>query len=386
MILPLLSSLISRFAFWPTIVLLLITLAGCHFASRSELDTTVPGRKQSKDIEILGIYGYPRLFWRNGFKLRELGVNSVFVHSQSIDSGLMARAASEGLKVFAEFPTLNGKNYVDKNPASWPIDQNGNRVEPASWFMGVCPTEPEFRRYRLEQLRALLSKFDLDGIWMDYFHWHAQFEEPQPILPETCFCDNCLEKFQSYSKIQLPHGDIPTKAQFVLQNHDDQWRDWRCEVLSQWAVDIRTIVKELSPDALLGLYHCPWDDQEFDGARRRHLGLDYDLLRSTVDVFSPMVYHGRMGRKPEWVKDNIDWLSHRLKIRDNTFPKVWPIVQASDEPSPISASEFENVLRYGLTSESTGVMMFTSNAVATDDKKIAAMKKVYLEMIPQSAR
>ena len=86
------------------------------------------------------------------------------------------------------------------------------------------------------------------------------------------------------------------------------------------------------------------------------------------------------------MKENVIWLSRRLDIRANTFPKIWPIVQAYDALSPISASEFENVLRYGLTSESTGVMMFTSNAVATDDKKIAAMKKVYLEMIPQSPR
>ncbi len=92
-----------------------------------------------------------------------------------------------------------------------------------------------------------------------------------------------------------------------------------------------------------------------------------------------MVYHGRMGRSPGWVKENIEWFSQRLEIKSGDFPKVWPIVQCYNDPEPISAVEFENVLRYGVRVQATGVMMFTSNAVAEDEGKIEAMRRVYGE-------
>jgi hypothetical protein len=299
------------------------------------------------------------------------------MHDASINENIMKRAKSEGLKVFAEFATLNGKNYVVEHQEAWAIDNNGNKVEAATWFMGVCPTEPGFRKYRIEQLKTLLRKFDLDGVWMDYLHWHAQFEDPEPILPETCFCDHCLASFQSATGINIPDGETSKKAGWVLTNHDTTWRNWRCSVIAEWVRDFRKILKDEKPGALLGVYHCPWDDDDFNGARRRNLGLDYDSLRNIVDVFSPMVYHGRMERSPEWVKENIEWFSNRLKIKAGEFPKLWPIVQSYNDPKTISAAEFEKVLQYGTTSQATGVMMFTSSSVAEDDKKIETMKKVY---------
>lgn len=94
-----------------------------------------------------------------------------------------------------------------------------------------------------------------------------------------------------------------------------------------------------------------------------------------------MVYHGRMGREAVWVKENIEWFCQRLDIKADRYPKVWPIIQSYDDPNIISADEFEKVLRCGLGAEATGVMMFTSNSVAENDKKTEIMKKVYSDWI-----
>ena len=331
-------------------------------------------------VEIRGIYGNPKALWDKGFNLDELGINAVFVHSGSIDHDMINRARAEGSMVFAEFATLNGKNYVDKHPEAWAINEKGEKVQPATWFMGVCPTDPGFLQYRFDQLRNLLLKFDLDGIWMDYVHWHAQFEDPEPILPETCFCDHCLDQFSIYSGLELPKESTSIKAQWILNNHDEIWRNWRCRVIFAWTVKMRSIIKEIKPDALLGLYHCPWDDQDFNGARRRILGLDYNLLKESIDVFSPMVYHAKMGKNPEWVEENINWFNNQINAEMGTYPKVWPIVQAHNDPGIISEEEFETVLKGGLTGNSSGVMMFTVNSVAEDPGKTEVMKKVYTNL------
>jgi len=340
----------------------------------------------SETVEIKGVYGNPKPFWEKDYDLSSLGVNAVFVHSGAIDHEMMQRARSEGLLVFAEFATLNGKSYVDKHPEAWAINEQGEKVQAATWFMGVCPTEPGFRKYRQDQLRDLLQEYELDGVWMDYVHWHAQFEDPEPILPETCFCDHCLNSFSEQTGIELPGGTNPEKAQWILGNQDQAWRKWRCKVIYDWTDDFRSILKEVRPGALLGLYHCPWNDQEFEGARERILGLDYDLLKETVDVFSPMVYHARMGREPEWVEENIRWFCSKLNIGKSNYPKVWPIVQAHNDPGIISREEFEQVLQGGLAGGSTGVMMFTTYAVAEYEGKTEVMKNVYTNSSNESER
>lgn len=338
------------------------------------------GKESPKTIEIKGVYGSPAVLWEKGLNLNDLGVNAIFVHSASINQEMIEHARKEGLKVFAEFATLNGKGYVEDHPEAWPINERGEKAAPASWFMGVCPTEPGFREYRMDQLQELLVKFDLDGVWLDYIHWHAQFEEPEPILPETCFCDHCLNVFRNKTNLDIPEGSIPEKAAWILDNHEKAWRDWRCTVIADWASEMKTIIRTEKPGALLGIYHCPWDDKEFGGARCRILGLDYDLLKEIADVFSPMVYHGRMGRGPEWVAENIRWFCTRIDARPHQFPKVWPIVQAHNDPGIISADEFGQVLRYGLSAESTGVMMFTTWSIAEDPAKIETMKTIYNEI------
>ncbi len=334
-------------------------------------------QEPEQQIEIRGVYGHPKPLWDKGFTLPELGVNAVFVHGGSIDSALMERAKNENIKVYAEFATLNGKNYVEEHPEAWAINEKGERVEAASWFMGVCPTEPGFRDYRFNQLRKLIRDYDVAGVWMDYVHWHAQFEEPEPILPETCFCDHCLSSFSKNNNIKIPGENNAEKANWILKNKDKEWRDWRCEVIYDWSVQFREIIETEKPGTLLGIYHCPWTDQEFDGARRRILGLDYDLLRDVFDVFSPMVYHERMGREPVWVEENIIWFCNRLGIENGKFPKVWPIVQAYNNPGIVTAEDFEIVLKGGLSEKSSGVMMFTTRAMAEEDVKIEVMKKVY---------
>jgi hypothetical protein len=329
-------------------------------------------------VAIRGTYGSPNLFWKKGLHLKEYGINAIFVHSGAINEQLMKRALAEGVQVYAEFATLNGKRYVKEHPEAWPINEKGERAAPATWFMGICPTNPDFKKYRMDLLKDLLQKYQISGVWMDYLHWHAQFEDPNPIFPETCFCKNCLDLFQSTANIEIPNGSTAFQAKWILTKQNWEWRDWRCSIINGWAKDIKKIIKENRADVLLGNYQCPWRDDEFDGARRKNLGLDLDQLALVVDVFSPMVYHGRMGRSVQWVKEYVEWLCKRLKISSQKGLQVWPIVQAHDDPEIISVEDFEKVMVYGTSSEANGIMMFTFNSVAENDAKLNVLNKLYL--------
>lgn len=340
------------------------------------------GRAQEKAPAVLGTYAHPKAFWETGARLDEYGVNAVFIHGSSIDEATFARAKEEGCKVFAEFPTLNGKygKYVENHPDAHPIDDSGNPAPPATWFMGVCPTHAGFRQFRMDELRALLERHDLDGIWMDYTHWHAQFEDPYPVLLKTCFNPSCLAAFEEWADVEVQGDTVPEKAKWIFANAAKQWEDWRVHVIVDWVQEIRSIVKEIRPNALVGIFHTAWKDEDLGGVRRRCLGLDFDALAPHVDVFSPMIYHGRSGKSPEYVKEFVDYLGAKpwVKTAPGAYPRIWPIVQAHDDPR-VSPEEFEQVLRHGLGGKSTGVMMFTLGSVARDADKMEVMKRVYRE-------
>ena len=107
------------------------------------------------------MYGSPKAFWARGANLRDYGVNALFIHAGSITTELMERAAAEGARVFAEFPTLNGKGYVEKHEDAWPINAAGAKAPAATWFLGACPSDRGFREYRMGELQKLIERFPL---------------------------------------------------------------------------------------------------------------------------------------------------------------------------------------------------------------------------------
>ena len=329
---------------------------------------------------IYGAFGHPGPFWQRGNRLGDLGINAVFVSSGDIDQQTIERARAEACRIFAEFATLNGLygDYVAHHPEGHPIDETGQSAAQATWFMGACPTDPGFRAYRMGALRTFLSDHDVDGVWMDYLHWHAQFEDPYPQLCKTCFNKSCLDSFQAATNIAVSGDTTAEKAEWILLQAAQSWEDWRVSVLVDWAREFHSIVKEIRPDALVGNCQAAWKDEDFWGARRRCLGLDFDALAPYVDVFSPMPYHGRSGMPVEYVRDYVEYFStrHNIVTEPDKYPRLWPIVQAFDAPR-VEPDELATVLEYGLAGKSSGVMMISIDNVAADPGKIEAVKKVY---------
>jgi hypothetical protein len=360
--------------------------------SRLWFDPSLSVAQVKAQIQTRGAYSSPQSFWAKGLRLDDYGINAIFVHSGSIDEAMVQRARKEGARVFAEFATFNGSDWltrregdkevvVEEHADGWPIDSKGQRSPRQTWFLGVCPTNETFLNSRLQALEELVTRQKLDGIWLDYLHWHAQFEAPKPSLPETCFNESCVRRFQEETGVVV-RGTKPQEwAQDILRNHEQNWRDWRCIALVNFARRCREVLWQHAPQLLLGNFQCGWRDDEHGGARRVILGLDLKRMSDIFDVMSPMLYHGRSGHSTRWVGQNVAWLCEHLKLKGNPQErlKVWPIVQAWDDPEGqrVSSEDFEKVLLNGASGGSTGVMMFTLAAVAENDQKLAVMKKVY---------
>ncbi|CAN5208850.1 hypothetical protein BH23BAC1_BH23BAC1_32960 [soil metagenome] len=350
--------------FYPIIILLL----NCGYINGQKIPDFVKG-----------IYGNPGTLLEAGYDFKSLGVNAIFIRSISLNEEIFNSSKSQDVKVYVEFPTLNGKDYLQHHPDAWPINEKGEKASPADWFMGICPTDQGFFDYRMNQLKSILSKYEIDGIWLDYLHWHAQFETPEPILPETCFCNRCTKLFSEAMAISVPSGSISRKAQWILSSADSSWRAWRSQIINYWVTEMKNEVKKSRPEALLGIFYCSWFPSDYDGALYNILGLDVKTLAGIADVLSPMLFHMMMGRSVDWVQEYTLWLKNYTGNTSGKNFRIWPIVQAHDHPGTISAIEFRQVMLNGSEPPSTGIMMFSDQALIKNPEKVEVMKKLYQE-------
>ena len=76
----------------------------------------------------------------------------------------------------------------------------------------------------MNELREMLENLPLDGVWMDYLHWHAQFEDPYPVFIKTCFNESCLAAFEEWSGVAPEGADVPEKAKWIFMNAAKAWR------------------------------------------------------------------------------------------------------------------------------------------------------------------
>ncbi len=331
---------------------------------------------------IKGVYGNPGTLLDAGYSFDSLGINAVFVRSVSLNAEFFKKSKQQGCQVFMEFPTLNGKPYLEDHPEAWPINEKGEKAPAADWFMGICPTDPGFKSYRSTQLRELLTEYDVDGVFLDYVHMHAQFETKDPILPETCFCDRCTGTFGKHIEKAIPGENISQKASWIFNNVDSQWRDWRNNILNGWVEDMGRIVEEIRPEAKLGVFYCAWYPEDHNGALYRNLGIDLAGLADRADVLSPMLFHQMKGRPTEWVGEYLEWLE-KTTSAGKTSSLVWPIVQSHDNPGVVSPEEFRKVMLEGSKSPASGIMMFSDQSLLEDPEKIDVMKAFYLEGVFQ---
>ena len=341
-------------------------------------------------IQVRAIYGGVPVELMERGTLQDYGVNAIFVGSDSISAERLARLKKQGVKVFAEFNTMHVGGYVKDHPDSNPIGVDGKVCPPPEGWQGVCPTHPGYRRFRMDAFRKVLNDFEVDGIWLDYHHSHASWERPVPAMPDTCFCKRCLARFTHETNTSLPNATAAETAQRILNQHQGTWVQWRCDVFTDWVREFRSIADETRPSALLGTFHCPWTDKEFEGALRNKLAIDLRAQAKYIDVFSIMPYHARFGHAsdPKWIAQQTTWLGKHLGIegRPGERHRIWPIVQLADWGESVPVAQVRSVLDYGTHLPATGVMVFNWGWLKRQMDKVDAMGEYYRSIRPAPNR
>ncbi len=341
----------------------------------------------ARAVPLRGIYGgIPQEVLDSGRSLRAFGVDAVWLGSGSVTPERLALLRGEGVQVYAEFNTLHVAAALERYPDAAPVGADGRVSPPPDGWQGICPTHEAYRAERMDAFRSLLETYALDGVWLDYHHSHASWEQAVPNMPDTCFCPRCLRRFSADTGVTLPDGPTPEVARALLTEHRARWVRWRLDVFTDWVREFHDIRDAVRPTALLGTFHNAWSDEDHDRARLEKLAIDLEGQAAFVDVFSPMPYHARFGHgdDPEWIARQVQWLGHHLGIegRPGERHRIWPIVQIADWGDPVPLAQVEDVVQLGAARPATGVMVFNWSGLRAQPEKIEAIGAAFRALAP----
>jgi hypothetical protein len=327
---------------------------------------------------VRGAYSSPQTFWDGGGRFDDYGIDALFLHSSRVDGAVLARAEEQGARVYAEFATFRGDHLLERHPDVAPIGRDGLPAPGTKRFLGACPTCPGLLNEKWAALRRLVREQAVAGVWLDYLHFHCDFEVPDAALTldESCLCDRCVARFGAETGLRPVGRTTAERAAWVLTEAPAGWADWKVETITAVAARARRILDEERRGLLLGVYCPPWTETAYGGALRRVLGNDLERLHALVDVFSPMLYQVKCGRPVAWIETHTRWLTGRvaaLNERRGRRVEVWPIVEAEGTTGP----DLEAVLRGAIAGGAGGVQFFALPHVAAAAARRAAVRRVY---------
>ncbi len=337
-------------------------------------------------IQIRGIYGgFPDEILKRGQTPADYGINAIWIGSGGLKQNKIEQYHQLGLKVFAEFNSMHFASYLKEHPEAAPIGADGMPSPPPHGWQGVSAFDTGYRRSRMNEFRRVLKTFDIDGIWLDYHHSHASWERAEPVMPDTDFSPTTLKQFQEKTGIKL-QDSVTAGAEQLLGPHREEWTQFRCDVFTDWVREYRDILDTVRSKALLGTFHCPWSNEDRDGAIRHKLAIDLPAQAKYLDIFSIMPYHARFGHHhdPAWIARQTKKLAKELSLKGESDEKhqIWPIVQLADWGEPVGIDQIPEVLNAGTTQPSTGVMVFHWSGVSKDWQKVEALGRFYRGIRP----
>jgi uncharacterized lipoprotein YddW (UPF0748 family) len=113
------------------------------------------------------------------------------------------------------------------------VDKDGKQGE---W---LCPSNAANRKYELDAIRELVSKYPIDGFQLDYIRYPGD---------EWCFCPTCRANFEEGLGVRLDGWPKP-----VLEGgkYAAQYADWRRGVITSFVLTVRQMMKDVRPEAKL---------------------------------------------------------------------------------------------------------------------------------------
>jgi hypothetical protein len=315
---------------------------------------------------------------------KSLGLNTLFVGDELAASlAFRDQCRAAGLKFFLIIRTFNDPEAAKQDASLVSIDREGRPARREDDVM-ICPSRQDFRRAKMERIRAAIQRLKPDGVTLDYFRFFIYWEGVDPRtgpvdFPAFCFDRSCLHDFLSSTGLKLRHRTVGESLEAnrelieeIWSKHRDAWYQWRAKRIAENARELTGSIRQEFPGLPIVLHAVPWTRDDFNGARRKIVGQDFRLLAPFFDYVSPMAYSALTHRGPGWV-EKLD----RALLTEMPAAKLLPSIEVgpdSPEFPPMSPQHYESDLKAALK-QPAGVVLYHLELLLEDADKQAITRR-----------
>ncbi|MDF1575589.1 MAG: hypothetical protein P1P86_10420 [Bacteroidales bacterium] len=308
---------------------------------------------------------------------KDMGINTGFCSEKLIsDRAFMDAAREHQISTFLIFPVFHNPEAIARTPDISAITRYG---EPAAdeWVEFVCPSRKDYRREVVEHARQIVRAYQPDGISIDFIRHFVYWEKVYPgrdpeSFPLSCFDSVCLTDFQTETGIHIPEelSDLPAKADWILDNHEEEWTGWRCRLITSMAAEIVRAAREEKPGILVNIHLVPWAKDDFNEAIKRVAGQDISALSEFADFLSPMTYAHMLRQPPSWVHHMVE------EVFMQTGGTVLPSIQVGQAylETRFDLEEFRETVEAALQPPSSGVIIWSWERLISEPAKADLFK------------
>ena len=199
-------------------------------------------------------------------------------------------------------PPTNPEQLYNKHPEWFWYDQNGDRQKLSSFYVSLNPCLPEVREYTVAVFEDLASRYDIDGLHLDYI----RFPNEPPATPRDSGLDYPRDE-KTLSLYKEATGLTPDE-------NKESWNQWRTDQVTKLVADIHAMLRRVKPRTALSA--------SIGSVRERGLAHFQDGRRWIDDGIMDIVILMNYTDDPEEFASRIDpWVTDEITVP--IVPGLW---------------------------------------------------------------
>ena len=161
--------------------------------------------------------------------------------------GVCAAAKKRGMRVILRMDISKGRPGSEKDQPDWFV-RDADGAHPTIWEMPqACPTGPIWQETNFAILDELLSRYDFDGLFYNYFY------------TTRCHCARCAAKVRAETGEGVPDAGV----------RSPRYERWRQRTIADYTAQVVDFVAQRNPQVAVVPYHhvrAGWDLAAMAGA------------------------------------------------------------------------------------------------------------------------
>lgn len=211
---------------------------------------------------------------------------------------------------------------------------------------GICPSDKEYRQYKLNAILEVMLIFRPDGIYLENLSFPMEEHDicsgmQIAHLRQFCFCHKCVSTFAQHAQIDIPeHLSNHELNKWILDNHLQEWISWKTASIDKFMEKTNKLIKDHDPSCKIMLNILPWEENEFNFGRQRLAGQDVKTLANFTDHFVMSTSCQIPDERYDEIRLSI------LKEISGTESKITPTIELKVDSGKNNEEDFRSSLQH----------------------------------------